>query len=337
MTTDLQLLLPFYFTSFLRYGGGLLGQRSSSIEVENSQREYVPHEYVAIIFLVLFGISTILHTVQATYYRMWWLFPTAIICGLGEIIGWSGDLWAALASSSQNPFMMQFTSTVLAPTPLVAVNFILLSWTVTRLGSCYSRLAPIWYAIILLSCDILALIVQIIGGGIASSATAPSFANSGANIMLTGVILQFAVFFVYSLLFVDVLRCYHMDLPVRTGQDASGRSKLDSKLKTMIAALAFTTLVLFIRSVYRIIQLAGGWSGHMMYAEVDLAALDGGMVVLVMFAINVAHPGRLLGESRSSPSHRDQQRKTYAHWTDTPSGSERRAGSTRTLMAQAVV
>ncbi|KAJ7679559.1 hypothetical protein DFH06DRAFT_1316463 [Mycena polygramma] len=134
--------------------------RSGSMKPQDSQYGYLPHEYVAIIFVVLYGISTALHVGQATYYRMWWLFPTACLCGLGELIGWSGRLWSSFSPSFYNPFMMQIVSTIISPTPLIAVNFILLSWIVTRLGPCYARLTPVRYAVVFLTCDIVSLMIQ---------------------------------------------------------------------------------------------------------------------------------------------------------------------------------
>ncbi|KAJ7115433.1 RTA1-like protein [Mycena epipterygia] len=266
------------------------------MSVEDSQYGYLPHEYVSIIFLVLFGISTILHIGQATYYRMWWLFPTACLCGFGEVLGWSGRLWSSFSPSLFNPFIMQFVSTVISPTPLIAVNFILLSWIVTRLGPCYARLTPIRYAIVFISCDIVALVIQAVGGGLASTASDLSGANLGAKVMLAGIVVQFSAIVLYAYLASDFLLCYHQDRPLRL--PSGGRGILDSRLQMMIAALAFSTLVLFIRSVYRIIELAGGWHGRVLHTEVYFNVLDGGMVVLAIICINVAHPGRLLGSRR---------------------------------------
>ncbi|KAJ7664116.1 RTA1-like protein [Mycena rosella] len=260
--------------------------------VEDSQYGYIPHEYVAIIFVVLFSISTMLHIGQATYYRMWWLLPTACLCGLGELVGWGGRLWSSFSPSFSNPFMMQITSTIIAPTPLIAVNFVLLSRIVTRLGPCYARLTPTWYTIIFVSCDILALVIQGAGGGIASSATTFSGTKLGANIMLAGIVFQFVAIITYSALAADFLRRCATDRPVRAAPHARG--VLDPALKTLIAALAFSTLVLFIRSIYRIIELATGWNGRIIHTEVYFNVLDGGMVVLALFTINFAHPGRLL-------------------------------------------
>ncbi|KAJ7493862.1 hypothetical protein FB451DRAFT_1388005 [Mycena latifolia] len=79
---------------------------------------------------------------------------------------------------------------------------------------------------------------------------------------------------------------------MRATPDARGH--LDTKLKTLIAAMAFSTLILFIRAIYRIIELATGWHGRIIETEVYFNVLDGGMVILAIFAINFFHSGRLL-------------------------------------------
>ncbi|KAJ6451295.1 RTA1-domain-containing protein [Mycena sanguinolenta] len=261
--------------------------------VNASQYGYDPHEYVAIIFVVLYATSTALHIGQATYYRMWWLFPTACLCGLGELVGWSGRLWSSMSPSAYNPFMMQIVSTIIAPTPLIAVNFILLSWIVTRLGPCYARLTPIRYAVIFITFDIVALMIQAAGGGIASTASDSNGTTLGAKIMLAGIVFQFVSIVTYSTLAADFLFHYHTDRPLRL--DSSGRGVLEGKVKIMICGLAFSTLTLFIRSIYRIVELAGGWNGRVLHTEVYFNVLDGGMVVLAICTLNFAHPGRLLG------------------------------------------
>ncbi|KAJ7194339.1 RTA1 like protein-domain-containing protein [Mycena pura] len=267
------------------------------MDVEDSQYGYLPKEYVAIIFLVLFSTSLILHIGQATYYRMWWLLPTACLCGLGEVVGWSGRLWSSFSPSLFDPYLMQICCTVISPTPLIAVNFILLSWVVTRLGPCYARLTPIQYTMVFVACDIVALIVQGAGGGIASTAATLDGANMGAHIMLGGIVFQFCAIVVYSVLAADLLYSYSTDRP-RRAEPCAARGAMDGQLRTMICALALSTLVLFIRGIYRIVELSGGWSGRVLHTEVYFNVLDGGMVVLAMFAINFAHPGRLLGTRR---------------------------------------
>ncbi|KAJ7641551.1 RTA1-like protein [Roridomyces roridus] len=276
---------------------------------------YVPHEYVAIIFISLFGISTIVHVGQVIYYRMWWLLFTACLCGAGELVGWSGRLWSSLTPDQAltNPYMMQITTTIIAPTPLIAVNFILLTWIITRLGPCYARLTPSRYSLIFTSCDIFALVVQGAGGGIASGAHTVSGTQLGSNIMLGGIIFQFVAIIAYAALASDFFWHYSKDRPVHADVTRD-RGCFELKMKTMVGALAFSTLVLFIRSIYRIIELAGGWHGRIIQTEVYFNVLDGGMVVLAIVVINLAHPGWLLGP---------QHTQAYLHNFEKTPGSAR--------------
>ncbi|KAJ7197943.1 RTA1-domain-containing protein, partial [Mycena pura] len=266
-----------------------------------SQYGYFPSETVAILFIVLFGISTILHIGQATYFRLWWLLPTAALCGIGELIGWGGRLWSSISPAAGTPFLIQISCTIISPTPLLAATFIIFSRIIGQLSSAYSLLTPKWYTILFVPCDIIALAVQGVGGGIASSAPDLAGANRGANIMLAGIGFQFAVIILFSTLAGDFLRRYLCDSPWRTdAQGMHGRGVLTPRIKLMLGALAFSTTVLFIRSVYRIIELSNGWEGRIIHTEVYFNVLDGGMVVLAIFAINFAHPGVLLATKSSA-------------------------------------
>lgn len=49
----------------------------------------------------------VLHIGQATYYRTWWLLPTAALCGVGELLGWGGRLWSSISTTASTPFLIQ--------------------------------------------------------------------------------------------------------------------------------------------------------------------------------------------------------------------------------------
>jgi hypothetical protein len=38
---------------------------------------------------------------------MWWLLPTAALCGVIELLGWSGRLWSSISPTADTPFLMQ--------------------------------------------------------------------------------------------------------------------------------------------------------------------------------------------------------------------------------------
>ncbi|KZV75700.1 RTA1-like protein [Peniophora sp. CONT] len=272
--------------------------RASSLPGVQSPYGYRPTEWICILFVVLYSVTTILHIGQATRYRLWWLFPTAVLAGVTEIIGWSGRLWSSISPVLLDPYLMQITTTIIAPTPLVAANFILLGQIINILGVRYSRLSAAWYTILFLACDIIALVVQAVGGSIASTAaeqgTDPA---KGGNIMLGGIVFQLVAIVAYSVLAAEFIFRYIIDKPVAGHEYAdtsSRRVKTPLRMKLMLFGMALMTVLIFIRSVYRTCELADGWTGPVIQKQVLFNVCDGAMIVLAMFTLNFFHPGHLL-------------------------------------------
>ncbi|EIN12984.1 RTA1-like protein [Punctularia strigosozonata HHB-11173 SS5] len=276
---------------------------------ENNAYGYIPTLWICALFVSLYGLSTLIHTGQAIYYRLWWLFPTAVLAGLGEILGWSARLWSSKNVDAANPFLIQISTTIISPTPLVAANFIILGKVIALLGPQYSRLTPRWYTTVFLTCDIVALVVQAYGGGTATG-THPVL---GGNIMLGGIVFQLVAITIYTLLAAEFLLRVLRDRPIRAAppvpvvleklpSDSSVRGflptvqqpKLYGKLRLMVIGLCISTVVIYIRSIYRTIELSDGWNGRVIHTQVYFNVLDGAMITIAMFTLNFFHPGRLL-------------------------------------------
>ncbi|KAJ7511374.1 RTA1 like protein-domain-containing protein [Mycena galericulata] len=258
---------------------------------------YRPTEYVCIIFVALFSLSTLLHLGQATYYRLWWLIPTVCLAGVLEITGWAGRLWSAITPMLFKSYEMQIVCTIMGPTPLAAANFIILGHIITRLGPVYSRLSPKLYTTLFLCCDIVSLIVQGIGGGMAAGAVNRRLNPAkGGNVMLGGIIFQLVTISVYVFCAAEFLLryVYNRPLGVRSASSTT-RATLTPRMKFLLCALVFNTTCLFIRAVYRVIELSDGWTGRIIHTQVYFNVLDGAMITLAMITLNIAHPGALLG------------------------------------------
>jgi hypothetical protein len=199
------------------------------------------------------------------------------------------------------PFLLQAVTLVVAPTPLVAANFILLGRIIRRLGPQYSRLTPRRYTIIFLSCDIISLVVQGMGGGIASgSQTNPSQAKLGSNIALGGTIFQLVAIVVYCALATEFLFRYARDRPVRRSAPSPGeafRGTTDNRLRRMLYAMCIMTIFIVIRTIYRVVEFVDGWNGTVISTQWLFNVFDSAMIVLAMYTLNIFHPGIYLKES----------------------------------------
>lgn len=105
---------------------------------------YVPTQSICIVFLALFGVSGLLHLGQAIRSKLWWMIPTMVVGCLGETIGWAGRLWSSQNPHRLDPFLMQITTTIMAPSFMSAANFTILGLIINQLGTQYSRLTPRW-------------------------------------------------------------------------------------------------------------------------------------------------------------------------------------------------
>ncbi|KZO95039.1 RTA1-domain-containing protein [Calocera viscosa TUFC12733] len=308
---------------------------SSSTELNFSPYGYTPTLYICGIYVALFYLSTFLHCVQAARSRLWWLFPTIVAGGAGEVIGWAGRLWSNSDVDNLNPFMMQCVSLLLGPSREQAII------AISRLGTKYSRLSPRLYSIVFITADVVALVVQAIGGGMASVAVQsnpPGDPDQGAHIMVSGIFWQIAAMTVYIILALEFFIRVRLDKPVRRARlaeappaaevaeegkepakkgnqfrlhgstfppelAASAASEIQqhgfgfahgSKLSLMIIALSASTLLIYMRSIYRTVELLDGWSGYIITTEVYFNVLDAMPITLAMYTMNILHPSWLL-------------------------------------------
>jgi hypothetical protein len=58
-----------------------------------------------------------------------------------------------------------------------------------------------------------------------------------------------------------------------------------------LSALGIATACLFIRTVFRSVELSGGFSGHLANSQVQFMILDGVMVIVACTCLTVLHPG----------------------------------------------
>ncbi|KAJ8079258.1 Envelope glycoprotein [Marasmius tenuissimus] len=267
---------------------------------EDAHYGYRPLLYVCVIYIALFSTTLGIHIQQMFSSRSWFMGPTVVLAASLEVAGWAGRLWSNQDLPNGDPFMLQICTLILGPTPLLAANFVIFGRLVSLLGVHFSRLRPNLYAYIFLGCDVISLILQGAGGGIASSADpGTSGLDLGTNLMISGIALQVAMMTVFVILVGEFIFRYINDKPLRK-KATMDRFPLDTRRQVLLLAMGITTGLLFIRGVYRLIELSDGWDSEIMRTEWLFNVFDGAMIVLALFTWNVAHPAVLL---RTRPSH----------------------------------
>ena len=120
----------------------------------------------------------------------------------------------------------------------------------------------------------------------ASEANTNSELHSGEHIMVAGLSFQVASLFLFMSLTTDFLL-------------AAYRSTLSSfddvvstkRFKYFIGALGLATVCIFIRSVFRVAELSGGFHGPLDNQQATYMVLEGVMVITASTALTLFHPG----------------------------------------------
>ncbi|KAF2084892.1 RTA1-domain-containing protein [Saccharata proteae CBS 121410] len=242
---------------------------------------YVPHLSAGIVFVVLFSLTMSGHIVQAGRKRVW----TSYCCTIGalvELMGWAGRTWSSQCPYNDSAFLMQITTLIIAPTFFSAAAYVILGSLIKMVGRSSSILSPTMYLAIFCSCDGVSLIVQAVGGALASIAQHKGTSTAtGTHIMVAGILFQMASMTVFVFFLCDFLRRVNI-------------KSLPKGAKIVLPAMVFSVVTIYIRSIYRTIELLQGWRGFLITHEKYFIALDAAMMVLASGVYNILDPAFLL-------------------------------------------
>ncbi|KAH8919195.1 RTA1-domain-containing protein [Atractiella rhizophila] len=245
---------------------------------------YVPSVALGAAFLALFIFLTLVHTAfvvghKRTWNR-WWTMLTITAGGILEIVGWVSRVRAHFSLYNDGPFIAQTTTLIIAPVFFSAALYILLGYIIIEVGIEHSLLKPKLYGAIFISCDLISLVLQGTGGGLAASAETLKNRDIGTHIMEAGIVFQLAATSVFAVLALTFRR------KAKMAGVFPGRF---SKLYYLELALAVGTTMVIIRGIYRTVELAQGWTGYLIEHE-SYILLDAIPMLILLISLAVMHP-----------------------------------------------
>ncbi|OOO06870.1 RTA-like protein [Aspergillus oryzae] len=171
---------------------------------------YQPSLAAGVFFSILFTILMILHVVHCIRRKTWWCMVFAIGC-LVEVLGWAARTWSAKCPYTKSAFLMQLATLVIAPTFFSAGIYLLLGYIIRIFGRKSSYFRSDCYFWFFTVCDLISLVVQAVGGALASAAlSAHRDMSNGTHIMIAGIAFQMASTLAFATCMVDcVLRTIH--------------------------------------------------------------------------------------------------------------------------------
>ncbi|KAL4897458.1 RTA1 like protein-domain-containing protein [Aspergillus ambiguus] len=254
--------------------------------------KYTPSMAAAVIFIILFGVTTILHTYHLFRTRTWFFIPITI-GGWFEFIGYIGR--AMSSSEAPNftlgPYVMQSTLLLVAPALYAASIYMELGRIIYLVkGEKLSLIRVNWMTKIFVAGDVLSFLMQASGAGLMVTAAQ----KTGENVILGGLFVQI-IFFGFFLFSAIVFQ-------KRIGRHPTAQS-VDSYIpwRRHLYALHVSSILILIRSIFRVVEYFQGWDGYLLSTEVYIYIFDGLLMFAVLVIFVVIHPSQincLLGRGR---------------------------------------
>jgi len=171
---------------------------------------------------------------------------------------------------------------------------------IVAIGAENSRLKPKLYEYIFVGCDVLSLLLQGVGGGLAATAKDSKGSRRGVDIMIAGLISQVVTMSLFLALWADfALRTRRAKISgsLSRMQPALYESLRSNKSFNIFQWSLFTaTVLIFVRCIYRVAELWDGFGGKLANHESTFMIFEGPMIIITVAAITVFHPGRVFGD-----------------------------------------
>ncbi|KAK3350323.1 RTA1 like protein-domain-containing protein [Lasiosphaeria hispida] len=250
---------------------------------------YNPSLAANVVFIVLFAALSAGHLFQLIKRRTWYFIPFLIGC-LFETFGYV----ARVASSTETPnwtltpFIIQTLLILLAPALYAASIYMVLGRLIRLLDAHqHSLIRTNWLTKIFVLGDVLSFLTQSAGGGLLANATTASAQSTGKNVVLAGLGIQ-VIFFG---LFILTTIVFHY----RISKDPTARSlSVTTPWRLLVVALYFSSTLVMVRSVFRMVEYGMGNDGVLMRGEVWLFVFDGVLMMAVSAVFLWWYPGGIL-------------------------------------------
>ncbi|KAJ4379108.1 hypothetical protein N0V86_005150 [Didymella sp. IMI 355093] len=251
------------------------------------------------IYMGIFIVLLLAHAYLGVRYKTWKYTGLLVTGLLGEVVGYAGRLMLHANPFLMNNFLVNLIPLTLAPALFTAAIYLSLArvFFILDPSNTYSRLKPKLYTYIFVGCDLLALVLQAIGGALAATAKDKRGSDQGVRVMIAGLISQVVTMALFLGLWADFV----MRMKRARGR-ATGKLGMYEALEASNAfrwfqwSLFVATVLIFVRCVYRVAELWDGFGGRLANHEASFMVFEGPMVFLAVTALTWFHPGRVFGD-----------------------------------------
>jgi hypothetical protein len=205
---------------------------------------YMPSLAGAEFFTIAFGLLTIVSLYLSYAYPKPASMHILTLSAALECVGY-GTRVQSIFNISLGPFVVSILFVLLAPILLALINYITVGNLIEPTGKRIACIEPKVIKYVFFASDFSGLIIQAIGGSVLASANTAAEYTLGANITLAGLAIQVGFFTIFTyMMFISAFgkdfRLYYQS----------------PELKTVYNILFVTTILIYVRNIFRLIEYA---------------------------------------------------------------------------------
>ncbi|KAM6487639.1 RTA1 like protein [Trichoderma sp. SZMC 28011] len=251
---------------------------------------YNPSPAAALLFAILFGIATLYH-IFIVFRRHVWHFLPLVVGGGFESVGYVVRYLASKDEANIALFVIQTLLILVAPALFAASIYMVLGRLILAVrAEAYTPIRPTWLTKIFVGGDVLSFVVQLAGSGLLTN----NF-SLGKAIILVGLVAQltsFGLFVVTAIIFQRRLARN----PTPESHTLDSRNRM--QWKSIMFLLYSSSALIFVRSVFRLIEFTGSNNSAIMTSEAYLYVCDSTLMFIVLAILGYFHPSEYLRKDK---------------------------------------
>jgi hypothetical protein len=266
---------------------------------------YAPSNVLSYIGLVAFAIATIYFIYLTVKHKSYYFIPF-VIGGVSEAAGYGARISSAGDPEALGPYIAQSLLLLLPPIFFAATIYMVLKKLIlAEHAENYSMMKVRYLTKIFVTFDVISLWVQGSGGGM--QAIAGDISKYGQWVVVVGLIIQLFAFGYYMIIAVRfqsrIRKASHDGTYTGRSHDI-GAPLFDIKrlarAERILAALHITSVLIMIRSIYRLVEYIEGREGWLATHEAPFYVFDTLTMFLVMVMFAIVYPPTVLQKLESA-------------------------------------
>ncbi|KAJ3285906.1 hypothetical protein HDU79_006953 [Rhizoclosmatium sp. JEL0117] len=251
----------------------------------------------------IFLILSIGHIWLGIKHKTKYMIPMVIGC-IMELVGYAYRYLSIQDPFEPGKFVVQYIAIIIAPILITTSLYTLLE---KIMHASHPSIIPFKKSgAVFVTVEVLTLFIQVGGAGIASQQNADEKTQRfGSNIMVGGVGLQLVSFLCYlGIAALFYKRASHME-------SVNQAAPLNPKWKHIFSALIMSSIAVFIRSIFRMIEFVVGYSSELARNELYMYGFDFFLMAFAVSVVLVIHPGRVLNVVAQPQQFQLEQKDEY--------------------------